>query len=326
MNLKKIGLSTSGLAFNMGVTGKGTDRVNSNSWSLEKFIDFAASQGFGGIEAPLMRFVPNLEPSRLEALKTKLREYEMFFVMDAEKVLDIDEITALIPLAKKFDSPIIRIKSSNVLSCDRKKIGKAWKDHVKNCIQTLKQIAPSLMEAGIKISIENHQDLDSSDLAQIIQEVGSDVIGVNFDIGNAFSVCEDALNFAQKLGSSINNIHLKDYKIYKSEEGFRLVRCPLGLGSVNFKDILPFLEKTTPGAKMVIELGALEARNIAWLAPNFWEEIQPRSEEEKLLFSKLLEKEIIKVSDNSWQTPWEKKESKNEISAYEISGLESSIK
>ena len=132
------------------------------------------------------------------------------------------------------------------------------------------------------------------------------------------------MSFATKLGNLIINIHLKDYKIYKSQEGFRLVRCPLGTGVVDFKSILPFLAKNSPDAKMVIELGALEARNIAWLGPDFWSYISPRTEQEQGAFNDVLDKNIIE-DDGFWRTPWEKEASSEEISTYEIKQLAKSL-
>jgi len=325
MNIKKIALSTSAFGYTMGSTGKNTDRKNSKPWTLEKFVDFTRECGLGGIEAPLARFVPDLNIGRLKKLKDQLASANLFFLMDVEIALDADQIRAMIPWAKEFGSGIIRIKSSNILGCSRQKLSQPWIEHVKNCIRILKSLAPELRQEGLKVAIENHQDLDSNDLKQIITEVGVDVVGVNLDIGNAFSVCEDPMVFAQKLGPSIINIHLKDYKIFKSEDGFRLVRCSLGEGEVDFKSILPWLAKSAPDAKMVIELGALEARNVAWLASGFWSEIQSRTQSELVTFFQQLENKISHPTGSSWQTPWERGEFGEDIINYEIAELKASL-
>ena len=310
----------------MGNTGKNTDRKNPNPWTIEDFVEFAAKHGFGGIEAPLMRFVPDLDPTRLKELKARLSGYNMFFLMDLETALDQNQIKALIPWAKEFGSPIIRTKSSNVLGCDRKSLAKPWPEHVRHCISILKNLSPLLRENGLKIAIENHQDLDSNDLLEIVNSVGSDIVGVNFDIGNAFSTCEDPIVFARKLGSSIINVHLKEYQIFKSENGFRLVRSPIGKGSVDFKNVLSLLAKASPDAKMVIELGALEARNIAWLEESFWREIKPRDPIELITFFQLLESETKRDLLDSWKTLWEQEARADEIIAYETEELEESLK
>ena len=325
MDIKHIGLSTSAFGYGMGNTGKGTERRNPQPWTLEQFVDFSAAHGMGGIETPLARFVPGLEPERVKQLHAALSERNMFFIMDAEGALDPEEIATLIPITKAFGSPVIRIKSSAILGCARKKLGKPWGEHVTHCIEVLRDLAPLLRSNGLRIAIENHQDLDSNDLAQIVQGVGTDVVGVNFDIGNAFATCEDPSAFAEKLGSSIINIHLKDYKIFRSEDGFRLVRCALGSGAVDFRTILPLLVKNAPDAKMVIELGALEARDIAWLTPSFWEEIQPRDTRETIAFFRELEGHTLRESGDSWQTPWESGASPADIVSYEVSELETSI-
>jgi sugar phosphate isomerase/epimerase len=325
MDIKNIALSTSAFGYSMGSTGKNTERKNPNPWTIEEFVDFSYRHGFGGIEAPIMRFVPDLNPERLKKLKELLSERSMFFLIDAEAALDVEQIRTLIPIAKQFGSPIIRIKTSDILGCARKKLGISWAEHINNCISVLKDLAGVLRSEGIKIAIENHQDVDSSDLVQIIEVVGSDVVGVNFDIGNAFSVCEEPVSFASKVAPYILNIHLKDYKIFESDNGFKLVRCPIGEGSVNFKEILSFLAKNSANAKMAVELGAQEARNIAWLEPDFWDEILPRLNTESKAFSELLQNQIIKTKDDSWNTKWEAGAAAEEIVISEITELETSI-
>ncbi len=325
MNLKNIGLSTSAFGYAMGNTGKGTDRRNPTPWTLEEFVEFTHAHGLGGVEAPLRRFIPDLDLARIAGLKAMLEERDMFFIMDAEGALDVEEITALMPFANELGSPIIRIKSSAILGCTREKLGKPWSEHVAHCTLALKSLAPALREHGLSIAIENHQDLDSTDLAQIIEAVGADVVGVNFDIGNAFATCEDPLTFAEKLGPKIINVHLKEYQIWKSEDGFRLVRCPVGAGAVDFKTVLPLLAKNAPNAKMVIELGALEARNIAWLAPGFFGQMQLRTGAEVVAFFAQLERYVIRRSNDSWQTPWERGSPGTEVKNYEVAELESSL-
>lgn len=326
MDIKRIGVSTSSFGYTMGVTGRQTERENPNPRTLEQFVDFAVAQGLGGIEAPIMRFMPDLNQDRLTALLAICVEHEMFSVVDAEAALNSEQIRMLIPIAQEFGSPIIRVKSSNILGLMRRKLDRPWAEHVAHCIQILRELAPELRHHGLKIAIENHQDLDSNDLMQIIESVGADVVGVNFDIGNAFASCEDPIEFARKFGSSIINIHLKDYKIFRSENGFRLVRCAVGDGSVDFRTLLPLLSEQSPTAKMVIELGAQEARNIAWLNQDFWDEIQSRHSSELVKFFQLLEQETIRTDDDSWKTSWENGASCDTIVASETAELEASIR
>ncbi|MSR88017.1 MAG: sugar phosphate isomerase/epimerase [Candidatus Zambryskibacteria bacterium] len=321
MNLKDIGLSTSAFAYNMGAAGKNTERKNPAPWTIEEFVDFAFKLGLGGIEAPLMRFIPDLDPSRIKKLKEKLQSRQMFFIMDAELPLDKEEIVKLIPYAKDLGSPIIRIKSSSILECNRAKLGKPWREHVSGCIEVLKEIKPTLQKVGLRIAIENHQDLDSNDLLRIVDEVGTDVLGVTFDIGNAFSVCEDPMDFATKLGSRIINVHIKDYKIYETQSGSLLVRCPIGSGAVDFESVLPALAGASPDAKMVIELGALEGREIKWRQDGFWQEIEPRTEAENAAFSRRLKYEKAGQA----KTPWEREAPGLDVADFEVKELEESL-
>ena len=82
----------------------------------------------------------------------------------------------------------------------------------------------------MKFCIENHQDLHSEDLLKIINVLGSDFIGINWDIGNSIACCERPDEFYQNCKDFIFNIHLKDYHIVKKHSYIKLVRARFGEG------------------------------------------------------------------------------------------------
>ena len=234
MSQLEIGLSTSSMSFTLGHAGRGSSRVNASPMSIQEFIEFASENEYGGVEIPFQRFYPSLGRDELDNARDELKSRGFYSLVDSDKSCDLPQIRALIPVAIAMRSKIIRIKTSGVLSCNRKQLPYSWSDHVMNIINALKEIATEIRAAGLKIAVENHQDVDSRDLLRIIDEVGDDVVGVNFDIGNAFATFEDPLAFAHRVGSRIINIHLKDYKIFRSNQGYRLARCAIGDGAVDF--------------------------------------------------------------------------------------------
>ena len=71
--------------------------------------------------------------------------------------------------------------------------------------------------------------------------------------------------------------------------------------------------------------GALEARNIAWLAHDFWDEIRPRSQQELVAFFRFLEEHTARPTDDSWKTPWERGASGTDVTSHETRELEISM-
>src|SRR3712207_7685081 len=46
-------------------------------------------------------------------------------------------------------------------------------------------------------------------------------VGITLDCGNAFAVAESPLSFARTVAPRVHHVHLKDYRVQFSDEGFR---------------------------------------------------------------------------------------------------------
>ena len=74
--------------------------------------------------------------------------------------------------------------------------------------------------------IENHQDLNSHDLNKIINDLGSEFVAINWDIGNSVACGETPDDFYNNSSKYIKNIHLKDYNIFFNDKIIILNRVP----------------------------------------------------------------------------------------------------
>ena len=115
--------------------------------------------------------------------------------------------------------------------------------------------------------IENHQDLNSYDLLQIINELGSNFIAINWDIGNSVSCGEVPDDFFNSTKKFIKNIHIKDYDIYYNGKSIKLNRVALGQGYLKKINILKFLNHKSSKS---IELGAQISRKCYISNKNYW--------------------------------------------------------
>ena len=119
--------------------------------------------------------------------------------------------------------------------------------------------APEAAKRGAFLAIENHQDFTSDELVAFCEEFGPPV-GICLDLGNAFPVLEAPLDFARRAAPHVRHVHLKDYRVQFTDEGYRLVRCAIGDGAVPVAEILQLLERQHGSVTAVLEPGALEAR------------------------------------------------------------------
>ncbi len=113
-------------------------------------------------------------------------------------------------------------------------------------------------------------------------------MGVTFDVVNPLAVGEEPFAFARKLGAHIRNIHIKEYQIYPTPSGYKLVRCAIGEGVIDWKAMLALLGEIAPGARAQIELAALYARHIRLLEDDWWNGFPPRDVREVVPTLRLL--------------------------------------
>ena len=76
-------------------------------------------------------------------------------------------------------------------------------------------------------------------------KLGGASVGIVFDTGNTFPVGEAPLDFTRVIAPYVRHVHLKDYRVQFTDEGFRLVRCAIGDGAVPFRDWPRSLPSTT---------------------------------------------------------------------------------
>ena len=93
------------------------------------------------------------------------------------------------------------------------------------------------LRQGVTLAIENHQDFTSRELVAFCEEAGANV-GIIFDTGNTFPVAEAPLDFTRVIAPHVRHVHLKDYRVQFTDEGYRLVRCAIGDGAVPFPEML----------------------------------------------------------------------------------------
>ena len=77
--------------------------------------------------------------------------------------------------------------------------------------------------------------------------------------------------FLKNAGDYIGNVHLKDYRITATDNGYKLIRCALGDGVIKFDEIIPELTNKYNVKTMSIELGAQLSRECNINIDDYWE-------------------------------------------------------
>jgi 3-oxoisoapionate decarboxylase len=216
--------------------------------------------------------------------------------------------------ARALDAKIIRYGLTGVLCGDRCALGEKWKELVADVGAALADRGPRAFDEGRVLAIENHQDFGSDELAEFCETTRG--VGICLDTGNTFPVAEAPLDFTRRVARHVRHVHLKDYRVQFTDEGYRLVRCAIGDGAVPFPAMLDLLRSHHSTLTAVLEPGALEARHVRWLRPEWWRGYPPKSA--PALAACLAAARLNRLPDDAdYRTPWERGDD-GAIAEYEL--------
>ncbi len=110
--------------------------------------------------------------------------------------------------------------------------------HVETGVKILRAVRQQVLDAGLKIGIENHKDIQAWRTRQLIEAAGTDFVGSYLDTGNPVFVAEHPLTTIEELGPVALSFHLRDSVVYELPEGIAVQWVPLGEGTVDFKALV----------------------------------------------------------------------------------------
>jgi len=313
MSLLRVGLNPYGLTYHLGLQGAGTPRANPKAVGLEGYIALATELGARTIEL-WEGWTGKLSDDELKALGARLKELGMEPI--GSSGLQQADFANSIRIARGLGSTIIRFALTPILCGDRNAAGARWHELVQSTWDKLGQLAPMAAEHGITVVIENHQDFTSKELVNFCAESGPNV-GIVFDTANTFPVAESPLDFTRVIAPYVRYLHLKDYRVQFTDEGYRLVRWASGDGCVPFAGIVEILSKHHASLPAAIEIGALEARHVRLLTPDWWHGYAPK-DATALAAAFLAARKNRLPDDADYRTPWEKGEYGDTLINYEL--------
>lgn len=309
----KIGLNPYGLTWHLGLQGRGTPRANPAGKGLEGFIAMATELNSEVLEI-FDPWLAELDDAALKRLKGRLDDLGMTPVVSAGLNM-MGPMESAFRSARALGAEVIRLGLSPVLCGARAEQGAKWGEMVAGIRAALAEWGPRAADEGRWLAIENHQDFGSAELVAFCEGAGSGV-GITFDMGNTFPVLESPLDFTARIAPHVRHLHLKDYRVQFTSEGYRLVRCAIGDGAVPYGAMVPMLLAHNPRLNAVLEPGALEARHVRFLRPEWWQGYAPKTGEE--VARCLAAAQVNRMhEDEDFRTPWEKGED-GAIEAYEL--------
>lgn len=302
-SILRTGLNPYGLTYHLGIQAAGTPRANPQAAGLEGYIALAAELGARTLEL-WEGWTGKLSEDELRALGARLQDLGMEPIGSAG--LQTADFANSIRIANGLGARVIRFALTPILCGDRAAAGERWHQLVRSTWEKLGTLAPMAAAHGITIAIENHQDFTSRELVNFCLETGPNV-GIVFDTANTFPVAESPLDFTRVIAPHVRYLHLKDYRVQFTPEGYRLVRCPSGDGCVPYREMVDILARHHQSLPAAIEIGALEARHVRLFTPDWWRGYAPKEASELAACLLAAQKNHL-PEDADYRTPWEKQD------------------
>ena len=170
--------------------------------------------------------------------------------------------------AKGLGSPIVRC----LIAGDRASFPPGPIDqHLETAVKILKAVRTRAMDAGVKLAIENHKDIQAFETRQVIETAGKEFVGSYLDTGNPVFVLEDPMTTIEELGPLAVCVHLRDSVIYEHPKGVAVQWVPLGEGVVDFKAIVQKVREVCPPVYVYIKpITGRPPAVLPYLDASFW--------------------------------------------------------
>jgi sugar phosphate isomerase/epimerase len=136
--------------------------------------------------------------------------------------------------------------------------------------KSVERAEPILRRHKMKLAIENHKGWRAAEHAAWVKQVGSEYVGVCYDFGNNFALCEDPAETYRLLAPLTIYVSFKDMAVAPYEEGFLLSEMALGEGILDIPGMVKGLQQRDKDMIFALEMITREPLKIPVLTKKYW--------------------------------------------------------
>lgn len=152
-----------------------------------------------------------------------------------------DEMIANFEFAAAIGAPVMRVVGSSLMF--------RFEDHgqqIRRLVKMFRKAVKVAADYGVRMAVENHIDFTSDEVVQLLDEVDSDWLGLNFDTANFARLLDDPIKAMRKLAPRVLATHVKDLRIHPSasvDDWYFFSCTPVGDGFVNNRKLAEILSE-----------------------------------------------------------------------------------
>ena len=256
--------------------------LRSQDWNAFEQLDFAARWGASVAHYSEVRLLGGLERDHLRRVRAHADalgiglELGMLSICPSAGIFDASkgsaeaQIETMLPAARILGSPFVRCVVGNL--DDRRRPG-GIEARIADTVHVLKNVRSRVMDAGLKLAIENHAgDMQGRELKTLVEEAGSDFVGVCIDAGNPVWAIEDPQVTLDHLAPYVLTSHVRDSRVWRVPQGTAVAWTRMGEGNVDIAKWIRTFVARCPGRALSLEIIVIpEPRVHAHRAPGFWD-------------------------------------------------------
>lgn len=216
---------------------------------LRSFMTAAVELEFRGVQLCENLAYERSSATELAWLSDFARDNGLFLELGMRD-LSWDALSRHLQLAEHLGAGMVRI----VLGPPSAFPARDDEELVRTGIATLDKALPRLETTGIRIGIENHFDLTTPRLVEIVETVDHPQVGYVFDTTNGIGFVERPTETLTRFAARLFSVHVKDYEMEKVEAGYTMNGCALGEGLLDLDSVIETIASSPHGPSVILEM------------------------------------------------------------------------
>lgn len=255
--------------------------VRAMNWDAAALVDYAAAQKVDVLFISELKPFKSLAEAELGEVRRKATDAGVELYVGSWSVCPTstsfrddwgtaeEHLRLGIRTAKALGSPVFRC----ILGTRRDRTTPGGiRARMADTLAVLKACRSQALDSGVKIALENHAgDMQSWELASLIEEAGRDAVGANMDSGNATWTLEDPRENLEALGPYAVCTSLRDSMVWESEKGATVQWTAMGEGNVDLQEYFRRFAELCPSVPVNLETISGFNMEFPYLDPVFWE-------------------------------------------------------
>jgi len=236
-----LGLSTYTYTWAIGVPGS----MPGNPLTAYGLINKASDKGIGIVQIADNLPLEKLSTDELNVLYQYSRMKGVMIEMGG-KGMTTEHTLQCLNVAEMLHSPILRMVID----------GQNFEPDIAEISAIIRDLMPEFKSRNIKLAIENHDRFKAREFEKIIQNAGSDLVGICLDSVNSMGAGEGFEEVAKILLPYTINFHVKDFTIRRVSHkmGIIIEGAPAGKGKLNISKLVAKLNEQGQCNSAILEL------------------------------------------------------------------------